>query len=129
MLEKQKRLLIVDDEAVVAEFMARVLTKQGFAVDVATNGEAAKGLLDINDYEIVIVDLHMPKMNGWQLYEYIKANHPVLAKRVVFTSGELIDAGMVSFLTSENIPFLDKPFGSETLKATVREILQAIDRK
>jgi DNA-binding response OmpR family regulator len=129
MLEKQKKLLIVDDEAVVAAFMARVLSKQGFAVDVATNGEAAKGLLDINDYEIVIVDLHMPRMNGWQLYEYIKANHPVLAKRVVFTSGELIDAGMVSFLTSENIPFLDKPFGSETLKATVREILQSIDRK
>ena len=129
MLEKQKRLLVVDDEAVVAEFMARVLTKQGFAVDVATNGEAATGLLDINDYEIVIVDLRMPRMNGRQLYEYIKANHPPLAKRVVFTSGELIDVGMVSFLTSENIPFLNKPFGSEDLKATVGKTLQAIDWK
>ena len=129
MLEKQKRLLVVDDESVVAEFMSRVLSKQGFAVDVATNGEAAKGLLEINDYELLIVDIRMPKMNGRQLYDYIKTSYPALANRVVFTSGEMVDAGTVSFLASENRPFLNKPFGSEALRATVGKTLQAIDRK
>jgi DNA-binding response OmpR family regulator len=129
MLENQRRLLVVDDEPVVAEFMARVLSKQDFAVDVATNGEAAKGLLEINDYEVVIVDIRMPKMNGYQLYEYIKINHPGLAKRVIFTSGELADAGTAGVLLSENQPFLNKPFGSEALKSSVEKILQAVDRK
>jgi len=127
MLENQKRLLVVDDEAVVAEFMARVLSKQGFAVDVASNGEAAKSLLEINDYELIIVDIRMPKMNGRQLYEYIKTAHPLLANRVIFTSGELVDAGTVSFLTSENRPFLNKPFGSGALKDAVEKTLQSIN--
>jgi DNA-binding NtrC family response regulator len=128
MLEKQKRLLVVDDESVVAEFMSRVLSKQGFAVDVANNGEAAKGLLEINDYELVIVDIRMPKMNGRQLYDYIKTRHPLLANRVVFTSGEMVDPVTVSFLASEKRPFLNKPFGSEALRAVVGKTLQTIDR-
>jgi DNA-binding NtrC family response regulator len=127
MLERAKKLLVVDDESVIAEFMSRVLSKQGFVVDVSTNGETAKGLIAASDYEVVIIDIRMPKMNGKQLYDYIKSNHPVLADRVIFTSGELVDAGTVSFLTSENRPFLNKPFGSEALKAVVGKTLQAIE--
>jgi DNA-binding NtrC family response regulator len=129
MLENQKRLLVVDDESVVAEFMSRVLSKQGFAVDVAGNGEAAKGLLAINDYAVIIVDIRMPKMNGRQLYDYIKLNHPAQASRVIFTSGELVDAATVSFVTAENRPFLNKPFGSEALKSSVEKIMQAAGGK
>ena len=119
----------MDDESVVAEFMSRVLSKQGFAVDVATNGEAAKGLIETTKYEVIIVDIRMPKMNGRQLYEYIKANHPALVDRVVFTSGELVDVSTLGFLTSEQRPFLNKPFGSEALKAVVGKTLMTFDRK
>lgn len=126
MLENQKRLLVIDNEAVVAEFIARVLSKQGFVVDVAANGEAAKGLLGINDYEVVILDIHLPKMDGRQLYEYIKTAHPLLQNRVVFISRELPDDGTASFLASENRLFLNKPFGSEDLKAKVEQTLQLL---
>lgn len=129
MLENKKRLLVVDDESVVAEFMSRVLCKQGFAVDVATNGEAAKGLIQTNDYEVIIVDIRMPKMNGKELYDFIQTSYPALMTRVIFTSGELADVGTVGFLASTNRPFLNKPFGSEALKAVVEKTLVALDRK
>jgi DNA-binding response OmpR family regulator len=126
MLEEQKRLLVVDDESVVEEFMARVLSKEGFAVDVATNGESAKTLLEVNSYELIIVDIRMPKVNGIQLYDYIKTKQPLLAGRVIFTSGELVDTETLNFLAAENRLFLNKPFGSEALKTAVRKTLQAI---
>lgn len=127
MLVDQKRLLVVDDESVIAEFMARVLSKQGYAVDVATNGELAKGLLELNSYELIIVDIRMPKMNGIQLYEYIKATWSSLANRVVFTSGELVDTQTLNYLAAEHRLFLHKPFGSEALKNAVDKTLQAIE--
>lgn len=122
------RLLVVDDEA-VGVFMARVLSNQGFAVDVVTNGEAAKSLLDINNYEVVFVDVCMPRRNGQQLYEYIKTTHPLVAHKVVFISGQTADADTIRFIKSENRPFLNKPFGAEALKDIVGKTLQAIEWK
>jgi DNA-binding response OmpR family regulator len=119
MPDNPKRLLIVDDEPVVAEFIARVLDRQGFTVDIATDGETARALIDKNDYTAAIVDMRMPRMNGRQLYDYIKAARPGLAKNVIFTSGELIDASTAAFLAGEKLFFLNKPFGTEALKAAV----------
>jgi DNA-binding NtrC family response regulator len=124
MPDNQKKLLIVDDEPVVADFMARVLEKQGFAVDVATDGQTAKRFIDGKDYDVAVVDMRMPKMNGRQLYDYIKSARPRMAKSVIFTSGELVDAATAGFLASEGLFFLNKPFGTEALKSAVEKTLQ-----
>lgn len=122
-LETTKRLLIVEDEQVVADFVARVLRKEGFAVDVATNGEIAQNFLG-NDYDLILIDIRMPLMNGKRLYEYIKLVRPELVSSVVFTSGELVDASTLNFLSMEGRLFLHKPFGIEDLRAVVEKTLQ-----
>jgi len=124
MADNPKKLLVVDDEPVVAEFMARVLDKLWFSVDVATDGETARSFVDANGYEAAIIDMRMTKMNGRQLYDYIKAASPRLARHVVFTSGELVDGATACFLASENLFFLNKPFGTEALKAALQKALQ-----
>ncbi len=124
MPDTPRKLLVVDDEPVVAEFMARVLGMQGFTIDIATDGETARSFISANGYEATIIDMRLPKLNGRQLYEYIKVACPRLARHVVFTSGALLDGEMADFLAGEDLFFLNKPFGTEDLKAAVVKALR-----
>ncbi len=124
MPDTPRKLLVVDDEPVVAEFMARVLGMQGFTIDIATDGETARSFISANGYEATIIDMRLPKLNGRQLYEYIKVACPRLARHVVFTSGALLDGEMADFLAGEGLFFLNKPFGTEDLKAAVVKALR-----
>ncbi len=58
------RVLIVEDEAVLADQLSRVLSQAGYAVDVADDGERAEFLGRTEDYDAVILDVGLPKMDG-----------------------------------------------------------------
>ena len=70
------KILVVDDQIAIALSTQKKLTAQGFDVDIAASGEEALTRIEQNKYDIVILDIMMPIMNGIQVLEFITAKHP-----------------------------------------------------
>jgi DNA-binding response OmpR family regulator len=68
----QKKILVAEDEKPMAHALQLKLQREGFAVDVAPDGEAAMAMLTKNSYDALILDLIMPKMNGFEVLEGIQ---------------------------------------------------------
>ena len=66
------RLLVVEDEAKTAEFLAKGLKESGFVVDVALNGLDGRYLIEQQEYDLIILDVMLPGLNGWQLLQLIR---------------------------------------------------------
>jgi DNA-binding response OmpR family regulator len=113
------KILSVEDEPSIRQVCQRVLTGQGYQVDFAQNGVAAESMLMEADYDLLLVDIKTPVMDGKQLYRYIEKRYPELASRVVFTTGDVIGDDTRSFLEQTGRPFLLKPFSPDELKAMV----------
>lgn len=119
----KRRILSVEDEPSIRQVCQRVLTGQGYQVDFAQNGVAAESMLMKADYDLLLVDIKTPVMDGKQLYRYIEKRYPELASRVIFTTGDVIGDDTQSFLEQTGRPVLLKPFSPDELKAMVRGTL------
>ncbi len=72
------RLLVVEDEKRIADFLSRGLQGAGYAVDAANTGSAALELVHTTEYDLVILDLVLPDMDGLQVLEKIRIAKSVL---------------------------------------------------
>lgn len=111
---RKLRVLVVDDEVELARLIAEVLVKSGHQIDIAANGEDAKKLITVAEgaYDAAICDLRMPDMDGPALFRWLEANHPTLADRVIFVTGDALGPAAARFLAKAGRPFLEKPFTS-----------------
>ncbi len=121
-----KRILIVEDEPTIYHFCRRVLTSDGFEVEGAVNGMEAEGKLREREYDLILIDIKTPVMNGKQLYQFIIKEYPTLANRVIFTTGDVINEYTQRFLELASRPFLTKPFTVDELKAIARQSLSRL---
>jgi len=117
------KILSVEDEPSIRQVCHRALTSQGYQVDFAQNGVVAESMLMKGTYDLLLVDIKTPVMDGKQLYSYIKKRYPELADRVIFTTGDVASDDTQSFLEREGRPFLLKPFSPDELRAMVRGTL------
>ena len=122
-----KKILVVEDEPAISQVCLRVLTGEGFEVDIAVNGKVAEDMLREKGYDLVFIDIRTPVMNGKQLYRHMGEKHPELAERVIFTTGD-VTGGTQSFLEQSGKPFLPKPFAPDELRTIVRETLRQIEK-
>ena len=117
------RILVIEDELIISGLCQRVLTAMGAQVDTAANGKIAREALAKQCYDLLLVDIRMPDMDGKELYTWLKEKHPEMADRVIFAAGELITGDIEGSLRQTGRPFLAKPFGPGELEATVRQAL------
>ena len=117
------KILAVEDEPVIRQVCHRALTSQGYRVDFAGNGVAAESMLMKQDYDLLLVDIKTPVMDGKQLYHYIEDRYPGLVNRVIFTTGDVMNNDTQDFLKQTGRPFLLKPFSPDELNALIRETL------
>ena len=117
------KILAVEDEPGIRQVCHRVLTSQGYQVDFAGNGVAAESMLMKEDYDLLLVDIKTPVMDGKQLYHYIEDRYPELVNRVIFTTGDVISSDTQDFLKQTGRPVLLKPFSPDELSALVRGTL------
>jgi len=121
------RILLVEDERKVASFVARALREQAYAVDVAETGERALELASETDYDTILLDLRLPRLDGIQVCQELRrrgVNSPVLmltARGMVEQRVEGLDAGADDYLT--------KPFALVQLLARVRALVRRGFRK
>ena len=118
-----KTILVVEDEPAISEVCRRVLSSEGFRVDIAANGLVAQNMIEERQYDLCLIDIRTPQMNGKELYQWLKEKHQPLAGRVIFTTGDVMSGDTEAFLEQAACPFLPKPFTPDELKAIVREAL------
>lgn len=123
-----KRILVVEDEPAICQVCRRVLTGEGFEVGIAVNGNVAQDMLGEKDYDLCLIDIKTPVMNGKQLYQVIIGKHPKLANGVIFTTGDVMDGYTQRFLELAGRPFLLKPFTPDELKAIAKEALRRMEK-
>ncbi|MFH1031950.1 MAG: response regulator [Chloroflexota bacterium] len=116
--------MIVEDEPAISDVCRRVLEKENFKVDVAANGLIARQMLAEEQYDLLLFDLKTPTMNGKELYQWIKEQHPEIANRVIFTTGDIAGGDTQTFLEQTGRPFLPKPFTPDELKAIILKALE-----
>jgi DNA-binding response OmpR family regulator len=123
--EKGKKvILVVEDEPAIAQICLRTLTADGFEVDIAVNGAIAQDMLAEKDYDLCLIDIRTPIMNGRELYQHIVKEFSKAANKVIFTTGAVLDERLVSLIKETKRPYLPKPFTPDELRAIVRKALK-----
>ncbi|MCP4754441.1 MAG: response regulator [Proteobacteria bacterium] len=119
--KKPSKILVVDDESIALENIRHVLTKENHDVSIAGNGQAALELFEHTEFDLVVTDLKMEKMNGIQLMERVqqKFHHT----RFIITTGYATVETAVDALKKGAAHYLPKPLKLDTLRQTVKEVL------
>ena len=116
----QKRILVVDDQPSIREIFADILARDGHEIHLAEDGRQALSRINGGEhYDLIIVDLRMPDLDGDELYDEVCMAHPELAGRMVFASGDVVSEDTRRFLERAGNKFLAKPFGVEDVRSTV----------
>jgi two-component system NtrC family sensor kinase len=123
MKSKTKRILVVEDEPVISHVCQKVLVKRGFSVDVAADGRKAIEKINERSYNLCILDLRLPGINGFQLYQYLTDTCPELSQNVIFTTGDTTSHQVFEFLNRAEKVYLEKPFTPGELIAAVEMAL------
>lgn len=116
------RLLLVEDDAMIGESLEEELREQGYAVDWVRDGAAAEHALQTHDYDLVLLDLGLPRKQGLDVlttYRHQGGDTPVL----IITARDAID-DRVKGLDAGSDDYLVKPFDLEELNARVRALLR-----
>ena len=122
-----KRILVVEDEAAICELCQRVLSGEGFEVGIAANGKVAQDMIVEQQYDLFLVDIRTPEMNGIELYQWLQEKHSQLASRVIFNTGSVIGKEATTFIEQTGRPFLPKPFTPDELSTIVRETMKEVE--
>ena len=113
-------VLVVDDEETICLSLAAWLTKEGFHVETAGSGQAALALLAARHFDLYLVDIKMPGMDGLELLAEIKAQQPDAAVIMITAHGSIQTA--VASMKSGAIDYLCKPFDPETLSLLMERV-------
>jgi len=118
----KKRSLVVEDEPTIARMCFRALGAEGFEVDIAIDGKVAQARLTGNgdSYDLCLIDIRTPGMNGIELYQYLKEIGSEVTDRVIFTTGDVINDEIKTFLEETGRPFLPKPFTLDELRSVIK---------
>jgi PAS domain S-box-containing protein len=116
-------VLLVEDERALAVAVSEALTDAGLKVEYAGDGEEALARVRQKQYDAVICDLKMPRVDGMMLYRAMAAATPALARRVIFVTGDVAGTDAERFLDDTGCRWLAKPFRLGDLLRAVRDTL------
>ena len=94
------RVLVIDDEPSVVNGLVRILSRDGYTVETAANGQHALALLAASSYDLLLCDLRMPDLDGPTFYGRLLLQQPALARRVIFLTGDTLIVQEFAFFAS-----------------------------
>jgi PAS domain S-box-containing protein len=119
------RVLVLDDETAIREFLGRALRRAGYEPILAPTGTAALDIIRSSPPDAILCDHRMAGMNGTEFHDAVAATSPELGHRFAFMSGDVLNPELRQFATSRGILLLAKPFDIATVGRTVAALLDS----
>jgi two-component system, OmpR family, alkaline phosphatase synthesis response regulator PhoP len=118
-----KKVLIVDDEPNIVISLEFLMKREGFEVFVANDGEAALQLIAARVPDLVLLDVMLPKRNGFEVCQQIRGNPDWQAMKVIMLTAKGRDTEMAKGLDLGADAYMTKPFSTKDLVAQARQML------
>lgn len=124
-MSEQPRILVVDDSREILDLTASVLATAGYPTETCTSGRQALARLGEERFDLVLLDINMPEMDGWETLRLLRADDQLAATPVVMFSvkGEISDK--VHSLQEGASGYITKPFVVDELIARIERVLAA----
>jgi CheY-like chemotaxis protein len=119
------RILVIDDAGVMRNLLREFLSAEGHDVDVAVDGEEGIAKALSGDYRLVFCDLHMPRKNGYQVYEHVHSTRPDM--QFVFTDS-MPDAFSEQLAETRRFFILRKPFDLQQIRSVLASLIPGVVR-
>jgi len=120
-----KRILVVDDERLVLQFLGEMLGADHHTVDTVSDGTQALEVLRRTSYDLILSDVRMPYLDGPGLYRALERRLPDLCRRFVLMTGDVLSAEIQTFLEQTGVPGLSKPFDRGEVRRVIQQITGA----
>ena len=117
------KIMVIDDEKVIRDLAKRVLGGEGYEVDTVDNADDALKMIESQRYNLILLDIKMPGMDGVELYRRIQKIAKSLARRVIFITGDILSSDTEKFFAETKVVRIDKPFNAAQLKQEVKRVL------
>ena len=115
------RILVVDDEDTLRTVLSQELKGEGYEVEAAADGQIAIDTLKVKPFDLVLLDIKMPNVNGFEVLKYIKQSHPNLKVIMLTGFADLKNAIESKKLGAED--FVSKPYDLVDLITTIERVL------
>jgi DNA-binding NtrC family response regulator len=110
-------VLIVDDEEMMRSLLEKILSREGYNILTAVDGVAALEVLNTHEVDLVISDMKMPRMNGFELLKHVKQEHPRTGVIIMTAYGDTYTVKDALLLGAEE--YITKPFKSYEISLVV----------
>ncbi len=121
-MSKKFKILIVDDEESIREFLEIMLVQEGYLVSTAKDGKEAMEMVDKKSYDLIISDLQMPHVSGMQLLEHIKSHYPATVFLLITAFGTTDTA--IEAMKKGAYDYITKPFQIDEVRLNIQNALQ-----
>lgn len=116
------RLLVIEDELDMASALRKGLRQQGYAVDIALDGWRGWDMAEVNDYDLLLLDLNLPEMDGLEVCRQLRVSKPWLLILMLTARGRIDERSAGLDLGADD--YLVKPFAWQELVSRVRALLR-----
>jgi len=118
-----RRILVVDDESFLLECLVDAIGAWGASVVPCTLAAEAIQKLQEDNFDLIVCDIRMPGLSGFQFFDWLQANQPRYTRRILFTTGDSFDPETRAFLERSQAPHLGKPFDLKKLKQALGDLI------
>lgn len=117
-----KKILIVDDEPNILMSLDFLMRKNGYHVFIARDGEEALQIIGDEKPDVIILDIMMPKVDGYEVCQYVKQQYELAETKVIFLSAKSKEADIQKGYNMGADLYLTKPFSTRTLVEKVKAL-------
>jgi DNA-binding NtrC family response regulator len=121
------RILVVDDDVIVIKSCRRILEAEGFEVTTVPSADDALEKIKMYDFDLLVMDVKMPKHDGIFLMREIKKNWPDIP--IIVMSGYPTPETIADVLKLGAIQFIPKPFKPDEFMKSIQQVIQKMSRK
>jgi DNA-binding NtrC family response regulator len=126
-MDKRARILVVDDDESIRKVLATILEEEGYAVDTAKNGKEAITKSRKNVYNLALIDIRLPDIEGTKLLAKVKDTTPKMRKIIITGYPSVQNA--IEALNKDADAYILKPFNLDKVLATIKEQLKEQKRE
>ncbi len=117
----KSRVLVVDDEEALRTVLGGELSSEGYTVDTASDGDEAISMVQNKKYDLLLLDIKMPKVDGFEVLKFVKKNFPPIKVIMLTGFADLKNAIESKKLGAED--FVSKPYDLVDLLTTIERVL------